>query len=311
MTSSSYARIEFRNPGEAAAFDQWFYDTYIAPYEKYQLDSPEVLPVEGGSLNVGGGSYDYGTLLTTDKSGGVPQEWWRGGVQLSGGGTFIKGVTNTSLNQVPTPDLGGISQTIVTGGILVSNQPLEGNFTVEKGGTITAGDQTYGEGTYQFSAEETVASRETDATEAPAATEVVAAASTNPGAATNGIQVPTGIASSVTPIISGSDSVTESVAAPTPVSLPAFDPVELPKLVEAQSASASEEPSVSDDIAFMDDDSFVPASTEPPATASAATPAPAKDDVTAAVGGAFVAGTAAQASPAKGTSIRKGIPLKG
>jgi hypothetical protein len=87
--------------------------------------------------------------------------------------------------------------------------------------------------------------------------------------------------------------------------------VELPKLVEAQSASASEEPSVSDDIAFTDDDSFVPACTEPQATASAATPAPAKDDVTAAVGGAFVAGTAAQAAPAKGASIRKAIPLKG
>jgi hypothetical protein len=55
----------------------------------------------------------------------------------------------------------------------------------------------------------------------------------------------------------------------------------------------------------------VPACTEPQATASAATPAPAKDDVTAAVGGAFVAGTAAQAAPAKGASIRKAIPLKG
>lgn len=318
LTSSEYARIEFGNPGEAAAFDQWFHDTYIAPYDRYQLDAPEVLPVKGGSLNVGGGSYDYGTLLTTDRSGGVPQEWWRGGVQLSGGGTIavndgvgILNPGNLSLNQVPTPVLGGTGQTVVTGGTLVSNQPLEGNFTVQKGGTITAGDQTFGEGTYQFSAEETVASRETNATEAPAAAEVVAAASTNQGSATNGIQVPTGIDSSVTPIISGSDSVAESPESLTPASQPAFDPAELPKLVEAQSASASEEPSVSDDIAFTDDDSFVPASTEPQATASAATPAPAKDDVTAAVGGAFVAGTAAQAAPAKAASIRKAIPLKG
>ena len=318
MTSSEYAQIEFGNPGEAAAFDQWIYDTYFAPYEQYQPDSPEVLPVEGGSLNVGGAAYDYGTLLTTDRSGGVPQEVWRGGMQLSGEGTIAvnNGVGplnpgNLSLNQVPTPVLGGISQTIVTGGTLVSNQPLEGNFTVQKGGTITAGDQTFGEGTYQFSAEETVASRETNATEAPAAAEVVAAASTNQGSATNGIQVPAGVYSSVTPIISGSDSVAESVASPAPVSQAVLDPVELPKLVEAQSVSASEEPSVSDDIAFTDDDSFVPASTELPATASAATPAPAKDDVTAAVGGAFVAGTAAQAAPAKAASIRKAIPLKG
>jgi len=313
LTSSEYAQIEFGNPGEAAAFDQWFHDTYIAPYEKYQLDSPEVLPVEGGSLNVGGGPYDYGTLLTTDKSGGVPQEWWRGGVQLSGGGTIavkdgvgILNPGNLSLNQVPTPVLGGAGQTIVTGGTLVSNQPVEGNYSVEKGGAIVAGDQTYGEGTYQLS------------TEAPAAAEAVGAASTDQvsaatkqGAPASETQLPVGIEPSVTPIVSGSDSIAESPVAPTPVSQTAFDPVELPKLVEAQSVSTSEEPSVSDDIAFTDDDSFVPASTEPLATASAATSAPANDDVTAAVGGAFVAGTAAQAAPAKATSIRKAIPLKG
>ena len=118
------------------------------------------------------------------------------------------------------------------------------------------------------------------------------------------------IAPAVTPIVSGSDSVIESPVASTSIEQPSVASFELPVLVETASNTHAEEPVAMDDIAFTDDDSFVPAPTESVAPDVADPHASAKDEVTAAVGGAFVAGTATQVAPTRGASIRKELPLK-
>lgn len=219
---------------------------------------------------------------------------------------------NLSLNQVPTPVLGGTNQTVVTGGTLDISQPVNGTFTVEKGAAITTDEQTFGEGTFQFSADATftsVASQESDSAEIPVVADS-AASPANQVSESFEVQAPSMIAPAVTPIVSGSDSVIESPVASTNIEQHSVASVELPVLVETVSNTHAEEPVAMDDIAFTDDDSFVPAPTESVAPDVADPHASAKDEVTAAVGGAFVAGTATQVAPSRGASIRKELPLK-
>ena len=342
ITPSQHTGLELSDPGAAKAFDIWFYNNYIAPYENES-------PVEEGSLNLAGQPNDYGTLLTTDQPDrtGIPEAWMRGGsVQLSGGGEIVYKTGIVAFDQGSTPlmlgsqnnvanggsiilndgagtlqsnglsldkssaqDLGVSSQTVVTGGTLVANQPVTGTFTVEEGASISANNQTFGPGIYQFTTEEVVSDQENDAsTEASsgqAPTEVAKEQSVSK-------EIPPSNFSSVVPIVSGSEETVDSLSNDRPMfaenTKGSFAAVELPTLVETQTASAPEESHMADDIAFTDDDSFVPAPTAETNTVAPESNAPAKTDVAAAVGGAFTVGTATQAAPTRGASVKKVVP---
>jgi hypothetical protein len=83
----------------------------------------------------------------------------------------------------------------------------------------------------------------------------------------------------------------------------------LPVVVQMHMAEQqTDDAHAADDIAFTDDDSHIPAVASSESTAE---PAPVEDshaDVAAAVGGAFVAGSATQVTPApRGAASRKAI----
>ena len=342
ITPSQHTGLELSDPGAAQAFDIWFYNNYIAPYENE-------VPIEEGSLNLAGQPHDYGTLLTSDQPDrtGIPEAWMRGGsIQLSGGGeivyktgvvTFDQGSTplmlgsqnnvanggsiilndgagtlqanGLSLDKSSAQDLGGSSQTVVTGGTLVVNQPVTGTFTVEEGASISANNQTFGPGNYQFTTEEVVSDQEndvsTEASSGQAPTEVAKEQSVSK-------EIQPFNVSSVVPIVSGSEETVDSLSNDRPMfaenTKVSFAAVELPTLVETQTASAPEEPHMMDDITFTDDDSFVPAPSAETNTVAPETNAPAKTDVAAAFGGAFTVGTATQAAPARAASVKKVMP---
>ena len=351
ITTSEYTSIELENPGAARCFDQWYYETYIEPYENSTADFQLV---QGGSLNLAGNHYDFGTLLTTDRTGGagIPEAWMRGGtLELSGGQLIVNntiavsdqvvasittlassggfsfpldgpGVVHTeNLNtghDLSVPVLGESSQTIVTGGRVVVAAPIADSFTVENGGSLSIGDQVFGEGTYNFNAE-TAMDAESQSVSAVASAVDAVSATVKPEHTAEAHETAP-IVFSVVPIVSGSDSPisTEEVHgmhdghAATPLAnlhTPSPASVELPVLILSQEIQHLDADSDHETgITFVDDDTYVaPASADLNAV-PVGVPASATHDVAAAMGGAFVAGSATQVAPAaKGLSPRKSL----
>jgi len=394
ITPSEYTGIEWENPGAAHSFDQWFYATYIAPYE-------ESAPVEGGTLLVAPGFYDHGTLLVSgetenpawtgagslelaggglinggvvqgggllacdgyppsgdghqmvmDQPTGAPEAWMRGGtLEISGGPLFVNstiampdqvggsittlalsggfsfpldgpGVVHTqNLNTdhvLSVPALGETSQTIVTGGRVVAADPIAGSFTVENGGSVSIGDQVFGEGTYNFNAETAMDAESQSVSAVASAVDAVSATvkpeHTAEAHGTASIQF------SVAPIVSGSDSPIEaqeghdlshSQAATPLVGLhtPTHVSADLPILFNSQEIQHLDTEADHElGITFVDDDTYVAPATPQLDAVSAGVSASTTHDVAAAVGGAFVAGSATQVAPtAKGLSLRKSL----
>jgi RNA polymerase sigma-70 factor (ECF subfamily) len=351
ITTSEYTSIELENPGAARCFDQWYYETYIEPYENSTADFQ---PVQGGSLNLAGNNYDFGTLLTTDRAGGagIPEAWMRGGtLELSGGqliasntvampGQIGGGVPTLGLSGGPllsvngagvvhtenlntghdlsVPALGETSQTIVTSGRVVAADPIAGSFTVENGGSVSIGDQVFGEGTYNFNAE-TAMDAESQSVSAVASAVDAVSATVKPEHTAEAHE-PAPIGFSVVPIVSGSDSPisTEEVHgmhaghAATPLAnlhTPSPASVELPVLIHSQEIQHLDAGSdYETGITFVDDDTYVAPASPDMNAVPVGVPANATHDVAAAVGGAFVAGSATQVAPAaKGLSPRKSL----
>jgi len=300
ITTSEYTSIELENPGAARCFDQWYYDTYIEPYENSTADFQ---PVQGGSLNLAGNHYDFGTLLTTDRAGGA-------------------GVVHTeNLNtghDLSVPALGETSQTIVTSGRVVAADPIAGSFTVENGGSVSIGDQVFGEGTYNFNAE-TAMDAESQSVSAVASAVDAVSATVKPEHTAEAHE-PAPIGFSVVPIVSGSDSPisTEEVHgmhdghAATPLAnlhTPSPASAELPVLIHSQEIQHLDAGSdYETGITFVDDDTYVAPASPDMNAVPVGVSANATHDVAAAVGGAFVAGSATQVAPAaKGLSPRKSL----
>ena len=351
ITTSEYTSIELENPGAARCFDQWYYDTYIEPYENATADFQ---PVQGGSLNLAGNHYDFGTLLTTDRTGGagIPEAWMRGGtLELSGGQLIVNntiampdqvggsiptlalsggsplpvngpGIVHTeNLNtghDPSVPALGETSQTIVTGGRVVAADPVAGSFTIENGGSVSIGDQVFGEGTYNFNAETAMDAESQSVSAVASAVDAVSATVEPEHTAEAHETAPIGF--SVVPIVSGSDSPisTEEVhgmhdghaAAPLAnLHTPSPASVELPVLIlsqEIQHLDAGSDYEMG--ITFVDDDTYVAPASPDMNAVPVGVPASATHDVAAAMGGAFVAGSATQVAPAaKGLSPRKSL----
>jgi RNA polymerase sigma-70 factor (ECF subfamily) len=328
ITTSEYTSIDLENPGAARCFDQWYYATYIESYENLTVDFQ---PVQDGSLNLAGNHYDFGTLLTTDRTGGagIPEAWMRGGsittLASSGGFSFsLNGpevVHSENLNtahDLPVPVLAESSQTIVTGGRVVVADPISGSFTVENGGSVSIGDQVFGEGNYNFNAE-TAMESQSQAVSAVASTVGAASATVKPEHTAEAHETaPIGF--SVAPIVSGSDSPIEAQEgqdlsygqATTPLAnlhTPTLASVDLPILINSQEiqhlhAEADHEAG----ITFVDDDAYVASATPQLDAVPVGVPANTTHDVAAAVGGAFVAGSATQVAPsAKGLLPRKSL----
>lgn len=309
ITPSQHTGLELSDPGAAQAFDIWFYNNYIAPYENEA-------PVDEGSLNLAGQPHDYGTLLTTDQPDrtGIPEAWIRGGsVQLSGGGEIVYQSGIVTFDQGSTPFMLGSQNNVANGGegtLHANGLSLEKSYDQDLGASkISANNQTFGPGNYQFTTEEVVSDQENDAsTEASsgqAPTEVAKEQSVSK-------EIPPSNFSSVVPIVSGSEETIDSFSNDRPMFTEntkfSFAAADLPTLVETKTASAPEESHMMDDIAFTDDDSFVPAPTAETNTVAPESNAPAKTDVAAAVGGAFTVGTATQAAPTRGASVKKVMP---
>ena len=289
ITSSEYTGIEWENPGAARCFDQWFHATYIAPYEGSA-------PVEGGTLLVAPDLRYHETRVVSGETENL--------------------LTTLSVPSVPV--LGETSQTIVTGGRVVAADPIEGSFTVENGGSVSIGDRVIGEGTYNFNAE-TAMDSESQAVSAVASPVDAASATVKPEHTAEAHETaPIGF--SVTPIVSGSNSPisTEEVHGmhaghdatklanlhtPSPAS------VELPVLIHSQEIQHLDAGSDHETgITFVDDDTYVAPASPDMNAVPVGVPASATHDVAAAIGGAFVAGSATQVAPAaKGLSPRKSL----
>lgn len=352
ITTSEFTSIELENPGAARCFDQWYYATYIEPYEDLTADFQ---PVQDGSLNLAGNHYDFGTLLTRDRTGGagIPEAWMRGGALENSGGQFIvsnpiampvqvggsittlasSGGFSFPLNGpgvVHTEDLNtghdlsvsalvDSGQTIVTAGRAVVADPIAGSFTVENGGSLSIGDRALAEGTYNFNAEAAMHS------ESHAVADIAAPAETHTAVAkleahTAEAHGTASIQFSVSPIVSGSDSPIDAQEghdlshgqASTPLAdlhTPTHASVDLPVLINSQEIQhLYTEADHAAGITFVDDDTYVASATPHLDAVPVGMPASATHNVAAAVGGAFVAGSATQVAPAaKGLSPRKSL----
>jgi hypothetical protein len=214
--------------------------------------------------------------------------------------------------------LGESSQTIVTGGRVVVADPIAGSFSVENGGSVSIGDQVVGEGNYNFNAE-TVMESQSQAVSAVASPVGAASATVKPEHTAEAHETaPIGF--SVAPIVSGSNSPIEAQEgqdlsygqATTPLAnlhTPTLASVDLPILINSQEiqhlhAEADHEAG----ITFVDDDAYVASATPQLDAVPVGVPANTTHDVAAAVGGAFVAGSATQVAPAaKGLLPRKSL----
>ena len=330
ITTSEYTSIELENPGAARCFDQWFHATYIAPYEGST-------PVEGSTLLVAPDYHDHGTLLI---SGGTenPTSTDAGSLELSGSGLINGGVVDDEGliyfkgnplsgdgHQMVMDQPTGVPEAWMRGGALeLSGGQLTANNLIavpdqvvasittlaSSGGSLSIGDRVLGEGTHNFNAEAAMDSQ------SYAVANVAAPAETHTAEAhgTASIQF------SVTPIVSGSDSpidaqeghdLSHGQAASPLVGLhtPTHTSVDLPILINSQEiqdldSGADHEAG----ITFVDDDTYVAPADSPLDALSAGVPASATHDVAAAVGGAFVAGSATQVAPAaKGLLPRKSL----
>ena len=339
ITTSEYTSIELENPGAARCFDQWFHATYIAPYEGST-------PVEGGTLLVAPDYQDHGTLLVSGETEN-PAWTGAGSLELSGGGFMSGGLVHGEGliyfkgnplsgdgHQMVMDQPTGVPEAWMRGGALeLSGGQLTANNLIavpdqvvasittlaSSGGSLSIGDRVLGEGTYNFNAEAAMDSQSYAVANiaAPAETHTAAAkheAHTAEAHGTASIQF------SVTPIVSGSDSpidaqeghdLSHGQAASPLVGLhtPTHTSVDLPILINSQEiqdldSGADHEAG----ITFVDDDTYVAPADSPLDALSAGVPASATHDVAAAVGGAFVAGSATQVAPAaKGLLPRKSL----
>ena len=339
ITTSEYTSIELENPGAARCFDQWFHATYIAPYEGST-------PVEGGTLLVAPDYQDHGTLLVSGETEN-PAWTGAGSLELSGGGFMSGGLVHGEGliyfkgnplsgdgHQMVMDQPTGVPEAWMRGGTLeLSGGQLTANNLIavpdqvvasittlaSSGGSLSIGDRVLGEGTYNFNAEAAMDSQSYAVANiaAPAETHTAAAkheAHTAEAHGTASIQF------SVTPIVSGSDSpidaqeghdLSHGQAASPLVGLhtPTHTSVDLPILINSQEiqdldSGADHEAG----ITFVDDDTYVAPADSPLDALSAGVPASATHDVAAAVGGAFVAGSATQVAPAaKGLLPRKSL----
>jgi RNA polymerase sigma-70 factor (ECF subfamily) len=236
--------------------------------------------------------------------GGTNQVALNGGAINHDAGAGTLQTESLTLDKNQAPVLGEQHQTVVTGGELAMNQPVEGKFVVEQGAKMTVGDQAYGEGSYEISAEGQIAAL-------PAAADTTAQEEAAvQAAAKSGIPAVEVSNSPVTPIVSGSNSVLESPAAERVTfngeSQPDQQDIELPTLIETRNDSSSAEPASTDDIAFIDDAPVSAIQNSEPASGVVAPAAAAQQNIAAAVGGAFVAGSATQVPTGRGTVAKKG-----
>jgi RNA polymerase sigma-70 factor (ECF subfamily) len=339
ITPSQYTDLELADPGAARAFDLWFENTFLgdprplpveddnALVDEQVLDDSALDPtlMEGVSLNVYGKPYEPEILLSKESTGtGIPTPWLRGGtLDLSSQEHFRSEggliAYNTSVGQLnpgtltfdegSVPVLGETNQTVV-------NNQVDGMMSVSKEGSISYAGETFGEGSYQFTEEGVLASNENSESASPIAAE--------------------SSATKVTPVVSGSNSpIVEAKNFNSQVPVTAFEDIQesdspnpdrgsavmsrmgfqnsadfsnnLPVVVQMHMAEQqTDDAHAADDIAFTDDDSHIPAVASSESTAE---PAPVEDshaDVAAAVGGAFVAGSATQVAPApRGAASRK------
>jgi hypothetical protein len=130
-------------------------------------------------------------------------------------------------------------------------------------------------------------------------------------AAQSGIPAVEASNSPVTPIVSGSNSVLESPAAERVSSFNGESQLDqpgfaLPTLIETRIDSSSGESVPTDDIAFIDDAPVSAIQNAEPASGVVAPAVAAQQNIAAAVGGAFVAGSATQAPTGRGTVAKKG-----
>ena len=339
ITTSEYTSIELENPGAARCFDQWFHATYIAPYEGST-------PVEGGTLLVAPDYQDHGTLLVSGETEN-PAWTGAGSLELSGGGFMSGGLVHGEGliyfkgnplsgdgHQMVMDQPTGVPEAWMRGGTLeLSGGQLMANNLIavpdqvvasittlaSSGGSLSIGDRVLGEGTHNFNAEAAMDSQSYAASDvaAPAETHTAAA---KPEAHTAEAHGTASIQFSVAPIVSGSDSPIEAqegqdlsygqVATPVvALHTPTYASVDLPVLINPQEiqhlhAEADHEAG----ITFVDDDTYVAPANSPLDAVSAGVPASATHDVAAAVGGAFVAGSATQVAPAaKGLLPRKSL----
>ena len=339
ITTSEYTSIELENPGAARCFDQWFHATYIAPYEGST-------PVEGGTLLVAPDYQDHGTLLVSGETEN-PAWTGAGSLELSGGGFMSGGLVHGEGliyfkgnplsgdgHQMVMDQPTGVPEAWMRGGALeLSGGQLTANNLIavpdqvvasittlaSSGGSLSIGDRVLGEGTHNFNAEAAMDSQSYAASDvaAPAETHTTAA---KPEAHTAEAHGTASIQFSVAPIVSGSDSPIEAqegqdlsygqVATPlVALHTPTYASVDLPVLINPQEiqhlhAEADHEAG----ITFVDDDTYVAPANSPLDAVSAGVPASATHDVAAAVGGAFVAGSATQVAPAaKGLLPRKSL----
>ena len=327
MTPSQYVAIDLPNPGEARAFDLWFENSYLN-YSDTDPTHGDGNPgwhdgdsFESGTLSLGGEARDFGTELTPESvySSTPPEFVLTGkpfdfGTELTpepvyslGSGEILpyqRSSGELSLGSGIVPVLGDTQLTVVTGGELAMNQPVEGKFVVEQGAKMTVGDQAYGEGSYEMSAEGQIAAL-------PAAADTIAQEEAAvQAAAQSGIPAFEIANSPVTPIVSGSNSVLESPATERVTfngeSQPDQQDIELPTLIETRNDSSSGESVPTDDIAFIDDAPVSAIQNSEPASGVVAPAAVAQQNIAAAVGGAFVAGSATQVPTGRGTVAKKG-----
>jgi hypothetical protein len=257
-----------------------------------------------------GKPFDFGTELTPESVYSVGSDivFNTGVIQFKDGSGEIlpyqRSSGELSLGSGIVPVLGDTQQTVVTGGELAMNQPVEGKFVVEQGAKMIVGDQAYGEGSYEMSAEGQIAAL-------PAAVDTTAPEEAAvQAAALSGIPAVEVSNTPVIPIVSGSNSVLESPATERVTfngenQLDQQD-IELPTLIETRNDSSSGESVPTDDIAFIDDAPVSAIQNSEPASGVVAPAAVAQQNIAAAVGGAFVAGSATQVPTGRGTVAKKG-----
>jgi hypothetical protein len=214
--------------------------------------------------------------------------------------------------------LGESSQKIVTGDRVVVADPIAGSFTVENGGSLSIGNRVFDDGTYNFNAE-TAMESQSQAVSAVAPPVGAASATVKPEHTAEAHETaPIGF--SVAPIVSGSDSPIETQEgqdlsygqAKTPLAnlhTPTHASVDLPILIDSQEIQhLHAEADHAAGITFVDDDAYVASATPQLDAVPVGAPANTTHDVAAAVGGAFVAGSATQVAPAaKGLLPRKSL----
>ena len=302
-------------------------DGYLLSGNGHQIvmDQPTGVPeawMRGGTLEFSGGQLIVNNTfaMSGQIGGGIPTLALSGGSPLPVNGAGVVHTENLNTgHDLSVPALGETSQTIVTGGRVVAADPVAGSFIVENGGSVSIGDQVFGEGTYNFNAESAMDSESLAVADvvAPAGTHTAAA---KPEAHTAEAHGTASIQFSVTPIVSGSDSPIEAQEghdlshgqAATPLvnlHTPTYASVDLPVLINSQEIQHLD--NSADDaagITFVDDDTYVAPANSHLDAVSAGVPASATHDVAAAVGGAFVAGSATQVAPAaKGLLPRKSL----